>query len=136
MDLSLLVLSLIGLQIALYFALVDHKLLRPDAAWLPEVCRMDEQSCGSILATPEARVLRIPNYYLGMVYYLMLSTLSFFPAGIEEFLLELRMISGFTLFLAVVLTYSLIWKLRVLCILCFAGHTINLIIFLLLMVRP
>ncbi|MEP0822617.1 MAG: vitamin K epoxide reductase family protein [Ignavibacterium sp.] len=136
MDLPLLVLSLIGLQIALYFTLVHHKFLRPDADWLPEVCRMDERSCGSILATPEARVLKVPNYYLGMMYYVILIVLSFFPLGIEEFLLELRLISGFTMFLAVVLSYSLIWKLRVLCILCFASHTINLLIFLLLMVRP
>lgn len=136
MDLPLLVLSLIGFQIALYFALVHRKLLRPDAAWLPAVCRMDERSCGSILATPEARVLRVPNYSLGMVYYTILIILSFVPAGIDEFLLELRLISGFTMFLAVMLSYSLIWKLRVLCILCFVSHSINLIIFLLLMVRP
>lgn len=97
---------------------------------------MDERSCGSILGTPEARVLRVPNYSLGMVYYTILIILSFVPAGIDEFLLELRLISGFTMFLAVVLSYSLIWKLRVLCILCFASHSINLIIFLLLMVRP
>lgn len=136
MNLALLVLALIGFQISLYFTLVYHRRLRPDAGWLPEACRMDERSCGSILGTPEARILKIPNFHLGLVYYTVLSILSFIPSAVEMFLLELRLISGFTVFLAVVLSYSLLWKLRVLCILCFASHTINLLIFLILIIHP
>jgi uncharacterized membrane protein len=136
MNLSLALLSFVGFVISVYFTLVHRKLLRPDAAWIPEVCRMEEQSCGTILGTPEARLLRVPNFYLGVIYYLGLIILSFFPTVTREILLELRLISGFTVFLGIVLTYSLIWKLRVLCVLCFAGHGINLFIFLILMVRP
>lgn len=136
MNLALLVLALIGFQISLYFTLVYHGRIRSDAGWLPELCRMDERSCGSILGTPEARVLKIPNFHLGLVYYTVLAILSFLPSALQMFLMEIRLISGFTVFLGVALTYVLVWKLRVLCVLCFVSHGINLLIFLLLMIRP
>jgi uncharacterized membrane protein len=133
MNLLLISSSIIGLLIALYFALVHRNIIRPDSAWLPAFCRIDEQSCGSILRTPEAKIIRIPNFYLGIGYYVGLIILSFFPEIIREFLFELRVVSGFTVFVGIVLTYSLIWRIRVSCVLCFICHAINLVLFIMLL---
>lgn len=130
MALTLISLSSIGFLISLYFALVHRNIIRPDSAWLPAICRIDEQSCGSILRTPEAKIIKIPNFYLGIVYYIGLIVLSFVPSIIQDFLLELRVVSGFTVFVGIVLTYSLIWRIRVSCALCFTSHAINLFLFL------
>jgi len=123
-------LSIAGLLISLYFALVYRNILRPDAQWIPAFCRIDEQSCGSILRTPEAKIIRIPNFYFGIGYYVVLIVLFFFPSLIKEFLLELQVVSGFTVFVGAVLTYTLIWRIRVSCVLCFTSHAINLALFL------
>lgn len=125
--------STFGLLISLYFALVHRNIIRPDSAWLPAICRIDEQSCGSILRTPEAKIIRIPNFYLGIGYYVGLIILSFFPEIIGEFLFELRVVSGFTVFVGIVLTYSLIWRIRVSCAFCFISHAINLVLFIMLL---
>jgi uncharacterized membrane protein len=130
MAIALISLSTIGFLISLYFALVHRNIIRPDATWIPAFCRIDEQSCGSILRTPEAKIIRIPNFYLGIGYYVLLIVLCFFPSLIKEFLLELRTLSGFTVFVGAVLAYTLIWRLRVSCVLCFTSHAINLALFL------
>lgn len=129
MNLTLISLSVVGLLISAYFALVYRNIIRPDNAWIPAFCRINEQSCGSILRTPEAKIIRIPNFYLGIGYYIGLIVLSFFPSIIQEFLLELRVLSGFTVFVGIILTYSLIWRIRVPCVLCFTSHAMNLVLF-------
>ena len=136
MDTAILFLSTIGLLISLYFALVHRNAIRPDSPWIPAFCRLDEQSCGSILQMPEARIFRIPNFYIGIGYYVGLIILSFFPSIVDEFLFELRMVSGFTVFVGIILTYSLIWRIKISCVLCFTSHAINLILFLVLLVWP
>ncbi len=133
MALTLISLSSIGFLISLYFALVHRNTIRPDAQWIPAACRLDEQSCGSILRTPEAKIIKIPNFYLGIVYYIGLIVLSFVPSFIQDFILELRVVSGFTVFVGIVLTYSLIWRIRVPCALCFTSHAINLVLFIVLL---
>lgn len=133
MNLILISISTIGLCISTYFALVHRNVVRPDSQWIPAFCRLDEQSCGSILRTPEAKIIRIPNFYLGIGYYIGLIVLSFFPSTMQEFLFELRVVSGFTVFVGIVLTYSLIWRIRVSCALCFISHAINLVLFILLL---
>jgi len=130
MNLLLTLLSFIGFFISCYFALVYHKLIRPDAPFIPSFCRLDEKSCGSILETPEASLFRIPNFYFGIVYYTVLIVLSFFPHLFQDGLFELRLVSGFTVFIGIILTYSLLWKIKVHCVLCFTTHVINLLLFL------
>ncbi|MEX1139849.1 MAG: vitamin K epoxide reductase family protein [Bacteroidota bacterium] len=136
MNILLIPISTIGLFISIYFALVYRNIIRPDTTWIPTFCRIDEQSCGSILRTPEAKIIRIPNFYLGIGYYVALIVLSFFPSIMQDFLFELRMLSGFTVFVGIVLTYSLIWRIKISCVLCFTSHAINLILFLVLLAWP
>ncbi|HEX9614105.1 MAG TPA: vitamin K epoxide reductase family protein, partial [Bacteroidota bacterium] len=114
----IILLSLIGLFISLYFALVHHNILRPDTPWIPSFCRLDEKTCGSILRTPEARLFRVPNFYFGITYYIVLIILSWLPFVLRDTLFEIRIISGFTVFIGIILTHSLIWRLKVPCVLC------------------
>ena len=63
-------LSVIGLLISTYFTAVAYRWVRPDVRWVPSFCRMDEQTCASIVFTPQARLFVLPNSVLGQLYYL------------------------------------------------------------------
>jgi uncharacterized membrane protein len=103
--------------------------IRPDARWMPSFCRLDEKTCRSILDRPEARLFRIPNFYVGIFYYALLIPLTFLPDVLREFLFEIRLISGLTVFIGIILTYSLVWRIKVNCVLCFTSHVVNLLLF-------
>ena len=126
-------LSTVGFLLSLYFALVYHKLIKPDSSVIPQVCRMDESSCGSLLRTKEAALFGLPNFYLGLAYYAALLTV---PMLSERFFWSLWYNFAGASVLTVVaggyLSYALIAKLNVPCVLCFAAHTINLFIALLM----
>lgn len=66
----LLGLALLGLGISLYFALAYYgRLESPDIP--PALCRRQERSCVTILRTPYARLLGVPNAVLGLAFYLL-----------------------------------------------------------------
>lgn len=86
-----------------------------------------ERSCTRVLATPFARVFKIPNFVLGMIYYPFIM-ISFF-VGVGWWIIPLSwFVVGFSLYLA----YALIIKLKTHCILCYAAQIINVIIALIL----
>ena len=127
-------LAAVGLAIATYFTAVAYRWMRPDAAWIPAFCRMGEQTCASIVFTPGARVLGLPNSVLGQVFYAALLVGA--PLGLldQPLLLALyRAGSLATVALAVYLSYALLFVMRVPCPLCFASHGINTFIFVLLL---
>ncbi|MFQ5797723.1 MAG: vitamin K epoxide reductase family protein [Bacteroidota bacterium] len=127
-------LAAFGFLVSLYFTLVYYKLMAPDTKFVPSICRLGEQTCRTILSTREARVLGVPNFLLGLIYYLGLITLGAFELihpstwGYEA----LMTISLLTVLLGVYLTHSLLSKLRVVCVLCIAGHLINVFIAIIL----
>ena len=126
----LVLLAAFGFLISLYFTLVNYKLMAPDANFVPSSCQLSEQTCQTILSTREARVLGIPNFLLGLTYYLGMIILASF--GLIHPLTwgynALMVISLFTVLLGGYLIYSLVSKLRVVCVLCIASHVINLFI--------
>ncbi len=127
-------LAVAGFAISTYFTAVAYRWIRPDAAWIPAVCRMGERTCASIVFTPRARVLGLPNSVLGQVFYagLLVGT----PLGLldQPHLLALyRAGSLVTVVLAVYLSYALLFVMRVPCPLCFVSHGINTVIFVLLL---
>ena len=131
---SILLLSAISFLIATYFTAVAYHWIDPEAAWIPSFCRMGERTCSSIVFTPRARVLGLPNSVLGQIFYLALM------AGIMgDFIFSLPLFyfylagSLLTVVLGVYLTYSLLFLTRVPCKLCFTSHGINLVIFILLL---
>ncbi len=127
-------LALVGLAISSYFTAVAYRWIQPDARWVPPVCRLGPDTCAQVVFTSQARVFGLPNSVLGQVYYLALivggiggwlSTAPVYWLAVTASLL--------TVALAVYLSYSLLFRLRVRCVLCFAAHAINLAILLLLL---
>lgn len=125
-------LAVVGLSIASYFTAIAYRWVQPDASWIPTFCRMDEQTCASIVFTPQARVFGLPNSVLGQLYYLAL--LAAVGAGALEgtVLSSLLAASAVTVGVALYLSYSLLFVLRVPCRLCFTSHGLNIVLFALL----
>ena len=129
----LLLLSVVGFFISLYFTAVAYRWIPPDAPWIPTFCQLGEKTCASIVFTPRARVLGLPNSVLGQVFYValiagVLGGFLFSPPVYYAYLGA----SVVTVSLGVFLTYSLLFLTRVACTLCFTSHGINFIIFLIL----
>ena len=128
-ELTLTVLSSLGLLISLYFLLVYHKLILPNASYIPTFCRLDERTCETILHTPYARLLGVQNFYPGIIFYILVIVFGSDPNALHT----LVGLSGVTVLAGIYLSYSLLYKLKVPCVLCFTGHGINFFIFILLL---
>ncbi len=134
MSAALAALAAVGFALASYFTAVAYRWMRPDAAWIPTFCRMGEQTCASIVFTPSARILGLPNSVLGQAFYAALLGGTLLGLLDQPLLLALyRAGSLATVVLAVYLSYALLFVLRVPCPLCFASHGINAVIFVLLL---
>ena len=132
----LLFLSASGFAIATYFTSVAYRWIRADEKWIPAFCRMEEQTCASIVFTPQARVFGLPNSVLGIVFYAAL--LGSAPVGfLDRQLIWLLFLgaSVVSVALGVYLAHSLLFVIRVPCKLCFAAHGINTAIFLILLLQ-
>lgn len=134
-DVFLIILALPGLLISLWFALVTYGVLPSDTRSVPQFCRMDERSCTSILHTSQARVLRVaPNAVFGAVWYGIVITASLLPAA--PFMTAIvTAVSWFTVLLSIWLAWSLRFRLRTHCPLCYTSHLLNLGIALTLSLR-
>ena len=132
-DMILVTFSCVGFFISSYFTAVAYRWIRPDDSWIPFFCRMGERTCASIIDTPRARLLGVPNSALGQLFYLALVigvvTGELFAYPFYTFYL---VASALTVLVGLFLTYSLLFWTRVSCPLCFASHGINFVIFLLL----
>lgn len=112
MDLTawwLLGLALLGAAISFYFTLVYYG--RVESKEIPAaLCRRDERSCVTILQTPYARLLGVPNALLGLGFYLLtagVATLALagrLPAWLWQ--VDLALAAG-----AVLLAPYLVWAL-------------------------
>ena len=123
---ALLGLGTLGALDALYFTLVTYHLVRPDAAWLPRICRLDEGACARIVDTPEARVLGVPNALVGLGWYVALGAAALLGLPSCAWLLAG---AAAAVALSAYLAWALLRKLRVACALCFLGHGVNVAVF-------
>ena len=128
-------LAIVGLAIASYFTAIAYHWVQPDASWVPTFCRMDEKTCASIVFTDEARVFGLPNSLLGQLYYLTLLVGVGLGAVEGPLLYALLAASTVTVGLALYLSYSLLFVLRVPCKLCFTAHGLNIVLCVLLWSR-
>ena len=126
-----------GMLISSYFTAVAYGWIRSDIRWIPAFCRMDEQTCATIVFTPQARVFGLPNSVLGQAFYLtiLLGAGLGWIDGPDPLPVVFVVASGLTVAVGVYLSYSLLFVLRVACPLCFTSHGINLVIFGLLLLR-
>lgn len=117
-------LCLIGLWISVYFTGVYYKWFKPSVFWMPQVCQLKEESCMTVLGTPRAKLLGLPNSVFGMaVYSYLLLDLFFFPPGLG------LVLTAFAVLRSVYLAYSLFFVTKIPCPLCLISHGINLILF-------
>lgn len=136
------VLSVAGLVISLYFTLAYYGRIRK-ARWVPEIlCAREGSSCVTVVQTPYARVFGVPNSLLGILYYVMLITWigtewidvyyhdTYYVLSPRTILVP---ISAATVLFGFYLIYALRRFLRIDCPLCYAGHAINFAIFGLLL---
>jgi uncharacterized membrane protein len=123
----LILLAFAGFLVSLYFTGIYYNILRSDIWWIPRVCRIEESTCLSILKTPEARIFGLPNFVLGLIFYLLIIAAAVTETfGASDFLFDLILsIALFTVVLAVYLIYSLTVKLKTPCVLCYTAHAIN-----------
>jgi uncharacterized membrane protein len=140
-------LSLLGLADAVYFTFAYYDRIKK-ARWVPEIlCAREGSSCATVVGTPYARVLGVPNSLLGIVYYLLLiagamRNWSFginlyvpFTNVVVPFALGiLILVSAGTTLLGFYLIYALRRKLHVDCPLCYTAHVINAALFVLLVI--
>ena len=134
---GLIVLCGLGLSISLYFTMVYFKVMKPDQWFVPRVCRMEEGTCSFIIRTPDARIFGLPNFVLGLLYYTALIAVNIASSTQAHELLYqlLSAVSVGTVLLGVYLTYSLLFKLKTNCVLCFTSHIVNAVIMILLIIQ-
>lgn len=133
----LLLLSLTGFLISLYFTLVYYRRIPANYFLVPRVCRMEESRCQTVLSTRDARVFGVPNFVLGLIYYALvfLTALAGGPLSDSPAVQFLLWISILVLILGVYLIYSLLFRIKIPCPLCFTCHGINTLIALLLLLK-
>ncbi len=124
------VVSSAGLLISAYFALVFHGVVKADSKHVPSVCRMDEQSCRSILNVREAKLLGFPNFYLGILFYVALIAFALNHDELAEFGKAAVIASGGAVCVSLYLGYSLFFVIRKRCVLCLTAHVFNIVLFL------
>jgi uncharacterized membrane protein len=141
----ILVLSLAGLVNALYFTLAYFGRVRK-SRWVPEIlCAREGSSCVTVLQTPYARVFRVPNSLLGIVYYLAIlfwlpwrGAVHFTEEHIWVFLVwtcALLLGGAISVVLRIYLVHALRRKLHVDCPLCYAAHAINILLLVLIVLQ-
>jgi uncharacterized membrane protein len=135
--------ALAGLADAVYFTLAYYGRIRK-ARWVPEIfCAREGSSCVTVVRTPYARVLGVPNSLLGIIYYLLLIVwIGLVPRYVSLSGHVLRPFETLGLWLlgasicTVVLGFYLIYALRRVlythCRLCYAAHAINVALLVLL----
>jgi uncharacterized membrane protein len=127
----LVLLSVVGLYISLYFSLVYYRLIGTRNRLVPAFCRMEEDACQLVVRHSDARVFGVPNAVLGVGYYLLLVLIGV-GVDLPMFVSSMRFASWVSVVLAAYLVYSLFSRVKVLCPLCLFSHALNLVIAVLL----
>lgn len=136
-DAVIVVCSVVGILVSSYFTLVYYRLLKPDAVFIPPVCRMDAATCQRIMEKRDAKLLGVPNFIVGLLYYsgLLFYIFSGSHSGSMTMLHLATFAAFFTVVLGVYLIYALRIKLRIHCVLCYTSHACNFIILIALLAK-
>ena len=126
------VLALAGLADAFYFTFAYYGRIKK-ARWVPEIlCAREGSNCVTVVQTPYARVFGVPNSLLGVVYYLLLIVWAVAAPPVSAMGWILIAASAGTVILGFYLIYALRRKLYIDCPFCYAAHTINALLLILL----
>lgn len=124
-------LALLGALDALYFVAVTYRWMAPDTRWVPAFCRMEDATCARIVDTKWARLFGLPNAVYGLAWYMVVGAVGVYAWGGDPipWCLPLLLASAATVLVSLVLFWSIVWRMRTRCPLCFFGHAINIAIF-------
>ena len=135
----IIVLSLAGLADAFYFTFAYYGRIKK-ARWVPEIlCAREGSSCVTVVETRYARVFRVPNSLLGIVFYVAVASWTLTERIVHARWLAWALIAASAV--AVTLGFYLIYALRRIlhtdCPLCYTAHAINaaLLVLLILLAR-
>ena len=133
LSIAIVVLSLIGLWNSFYFTFAYYGRVKK-ARWIPEIlCAREGSSCVTVVQTPYARVFGLPNSLFGIIYYAVLILWTAVSALAPAWFIWLLIAaSAVTVVLGFYLVYALNVKLHTHCPLCYMGHAINAMLFVLL----
>ena len=96
---------------------------------MPSLCNMEPGSCGSLLTTKQARIFGIPNYIMGIAFYLFALGIAIFtPMDPGTLYWVLVLVTTGAVFTGAFLIYSLIFTLQTNCPLCYMGHVVNFLL--------
>jgi uncharacterized membrane protein len=124
---GLLAIAALGLLVSVYFTAVTYGWVRPDASWIPKVCRMDEDTCARIVDTRYGQAFGAPNSLFGIAWYLAVAGVTLYRLTGEALvpcsalILTAAAVVGFSVYLA----WALVQKLEVHCPLCYLSHALN-----------
>jgi uncharacterized membrane protein len=122
--LSLIFFSGLGLWSCLYFAQEEFNVRKKKTQHHEFTCA--DGSCIMLARTPWARIFGFPNWYMGIVYYVLVILAAVIS---NETLVALAMLgAAFSTIMSVVLMYGLAVKLRVFCKFCYLAHFANIAI--------
>ncbi len=121
----------LGFLISLYFTLVYFHRIPANYKLVPPVCRMEDSACQVVLFTRYGSLFGAPNSLFGVMYYILVVVAGFLPL-LRTWLLPVSVI---VVLLSLYLAYILIARLKVICMLCFASHLINIAVASLLLIR-
>jgi uncharacterized membrane protein len=126
------VLATLGLYIAAYFTLVYYGIVSASTKLMPNVCQLEERTCQTVLGTKYARVFGVPNSLLGVLYYLTVILLLSGGWATGTIAIATIAVAWSTVALGMFLAYSLFFIIKIPCPLCLTGHTINVLLAILL----
>jgi uncharacterized membrane protein len=131
--LALLVLAAVGFAISAFFTLITYGVVPLGGRSVRQICRMDRDTCITVLGHPDARIVGVPNSLIGMLFYILVVASAAAGMGSALWLAAL-IASWIAVGLGVYLVHSLLFKLRIPCVLCYTAHGLNLIIALLMLI--
>lgn len=107
--------------------LEDKKIAKPSKnKIISKIC--SPEVCTAVPETPYSFALfGIPNYILGLGFYSFVLVSAFITLN-NTMILAMGLISIASLIFSIYLAYVLIFKIRIMCKLCFLSHIINLLI--------
>ena len=130
-----LLLSAGGWLVSLYFLMVYRRRISYKTWWMPSPIRISGPACTDIVDSRFGRIFKQPNAYWGLWYYglliIILLGVWFFSLPLNNILI---VITGITLIFSLYLLYGL-YSLKVACRPCLTTHTVNLFLFIIMLMR-
>jgi len=125
-------LAIVAAALSFYFLGVYSRWFSPTQKWVPTFCRTESDSCTSIVDSDYGRIFfNVPNAFWGILGELGLAELAY-CAMIGSISVWIPIfVSGLFLLFGIYLIYGLV-RLKTSCSVCLTVHTLNLIIFILL----